>query len=97
MVHQSPLYLHHGPGGFQEQPLYHSQYYSSGGTDQEWTEYSPRRPKGLPDHTTQKSFAYEDLPLPPLTGYREIDLTIEDIHKAFVEGDAMGPQGPSSS
>ena len=64
--------------------------------DEEWTEYSPRRPKGLPDHTTHKSFAYEDLPLAPLTGYREIDLTIEDIHKAFVEGDAMGPQGPSN-
>ena len=44
----------------------------------------------------RRSFAYEDLPLPPLTGYREIDLTIEDIHKAFVKGDAMGPQGPPS-
>ena len=103
LVHQSPLYLHHGPRGFQEQeqlqPVYPSQYYSSsglGGLEEGWNEYSPRRPKGLPDHTTQKSFAYEDLPLPPLTGYREIDLTIEDIHKAFVEGDAMGPQGPSN-
>ena len=100
VVHQSPLYLHHGPGGLQDQeqlqPLYRSQYYSTAGAEEEWNEYSPRRPKELPDHTTHRSFAYEDLPLSPLTGYREIDLTIEDIHKAFVEGDAMGPQGPSN-
>ena len=108
VVHQSqpgyssPLYLHHGPAGYgqdQPGPLYYSQY-GQNYPSADWSEYGPRRGKDLvgdlPDHTTRRSFAYEDLPLPPLTGYREIDLTIEDIHKAFVKGDAMGPQGPPS-
>ena len=96
--YSSPLYLHHGPGGYDQdhrQPVYQPP-----GQYQEWNEYGSRQSKeliaDLPDHTTRRSFSYEDLPLPPLTGYREIDQTIEDIHKAFVDGDSMGPQGAPS-
>ena len=56
-------------------------------------EYGPRRPRapilGLPDHNTDKPFAYDDPPLSPLTGHREIDRTIGDIHQAFLDGDEM--------
>lgn len=44
----------------------------------------------LPDHTTLKPFAYEPYPTIPRTGHGTLDHTIEDIHKAFIEGDAIG-------
>ena len=116
VVHQpepeypSPLYLHHGPGGYDdvknhqtpppppptvkheviEVPIYTPKdtYYSELGQ-----EYGLRKPRelipDLPDHNTDKPFAYEDLPLPPITGHREIDRNIEDIHRAFRQGDAL--------
>ena len=108
----SPLYLHHGPGGYDEpkhqpapQEHYHvnqqhnvpvylpkRQGYDPDPVYPPSQEYGSRGKKSiapLPDHNTDKPFAYEDLPLPPLTGFREIDKTIENIHKAFVEGDTL--------
>ena len=117
VVHQqepeypSPLYLHHGPGGYEdiknhpppqpppqppiqheviEVPIYTPKdtYYPDLSQ-----EYGLRKPRelipDLPDHRTDKPFAYEDLPLSPITGHREIDRNIEDIHRAFREGDAL--------
>ena len=103
VVHQSPeteqlspLYVHHGPGGYADHPSHHQvPVYIPQSRDQYYTgqEYSPRKPRahipGLPDHNTDKPFAYEEPPLSPLTGHREIDRTIEEIHRAFVEGDGM--------
>ena len=91
----SPLYLHHGPGGYDDNtkvPVYIPQdsYYPAPGLEQEYGLRKPRAPiLGLPDHITDKPFAYEEPPLSPLTGHREIDKTIEDIHRAFVDGDEM--------
>ena len=96
----SPLYLHHAPGGYSHQPDQYfnpqtSEYYPRTGLDPNWKDYGQkvresRKIEDLPDHTTLKPFAYDELALPPLTGHREIDRTISDIHKAFIKGDAMG-------
>lgn len=93
---QSPLYLHHGPKGYN---AHTSQFQVPVFTPQSQAEYfpgpdyGPRRPRapilGLPDHNTDKPFAYDDPPLSPLTGHREIDRTIGDIHQAFLDGDEM--------
>ena len=96
---QSPLYLHHGPQGYNEYNDHSSQLpvpvYTPQSQAEYYTgpEYGPRRPRapilGLPDHNTDKPFAYDDPPLSPLTGHREIDRTIGDIHQAFLDGDEM--------
>jgi len=103
----SPLYLHHGPGGYSSPAEQYfnpqtSDYYPRTGLDPNWKEYGQkvresRKIDDLPDHTTLKPFAYDDLPLPPLTGHREIDRTISDIHKAFLEGDALSFKFKKSS
>ena len=90
----SPLYVHHGPQGYGDHhgqvPVYtppaQAEYYTG-------PQYGPRRPRapipGLPDHNTDKPFAYDEPPLSPLTGHREIDRTIGNIHQAFLDGDEM--------
>ena len=90
-VHHQPVVLPHHV--VQEVPVYTPKDYEPVDAGYSLSqEYGPRRPKhiipGLPDPNTEKPFAYEDIKY-PLTGFREIDKTIEHIRRAFVDGDPI--------
>jgi hypothetical protein len=97
----STLYSQNPPYGYDpgQQAYFHPQttkyYPRTGLAETEWEKYGKKEREGrtiddLPDHTTLRPFAYENLPLPPLTGRRGIDRTIQNIHKAFITGDSIG-------